>query len=98
MICGRLFTCTLDEPDGELLTHLVSFRPNGFRTTNPGVLPAAAAPGLVPRAYVSLPPGTHIFTLLARDESGAIGTRTSTVTVASVNTNPSALQTVVLTD
>ena len=46
----------------------------------------------------SLPPGTHTFTLVARDESGAIGTGTLTVNVASVNTNPGALQTVVLTD
>ena len=34
----------LDEPDGELLTHLVWFGPNGFRAANPGVLPAAADP------------------------------------------------------
>ena len=98
LICGRLFACTLEEPDGELLTHLVWLGPNGFSAANPGVLPAAAAPGLVPRAYVSLPPGTHILTLLARDESGAIGTGTLTVNVAGVNTNPGALQTVVLTD
>ena len=98
LICGRLFACTLDEPDGELLTHLVWLGPNGFSAANPGVLPAAAAPGLVPRAYASLPPGTHTITLMARDESGAIGTGTLTVNVAGVNTYPGALQTVVLTD
>ena len=99
LICGRLFTCTVDEPDREAITHVTWYDPNGFRAaTSRRACRQPAGPGVVPRTYVSLPPGTHTLTLTVRDESGAIGTGTLTVNVASVNTTPGGLQTVVLTD
>jgi uncharacterized repeat protein (TIGR01451 family) len=99
LVCGRLFTCTLDDPDGDSLTHLVWFGPNGYRRSNPGLLPAPANhPGIVPTDFVSLPVGTHTFTLMARDEQGNVGTATLTVNVRGENTFAGIAQRVVLTD
>ncbi|MGH9139590.1 MAG: hypothetical protein ACRD2I_00460, partial [Vicinamibacterales bacterium] len=98
LICGRLFTCSLDEPDGELITNLVWFGENGLRISNPGTLPAPAGPGIIPGAFVSPGVGTHTFTLVARDENGGIGTGTLTVNVHGENTFPGSSQHLVLTD
>jgi hypothetical protein len=100
LICGRLFACAIDDPDGDLLTHLVWLGPNGRRLSNPGTLPAPAdRPGIVPGGFVNLPPGATTFTLLARDERGGVGTATLTVNVAGDNTAVGAEeQRVVLTD
>ena len=99
LVCGRLFTCALDDPDGDLLTHLMWSGPNGFRLSSPGVLPAPATQaGIVPGGFVSLGIGTHTLTLLARDERGAIGTATLTINVSGENTFTGTAQHVVLTD
>ena len=55
LICGRLFACTVGEPDGEAITHVTWYGPNGFRASKTGGLPAPADPSVVPRAYASLP-------------------------------------------
>ena len=97
--CGRLFTCTLSDPDGDFLTHLVWYGPNEYSRSSPGLLPAPAdRPGIVPSDFVSLPAGTHTFTLVARDEQGNIGSATLTVNVRAENTLAGAGQHVVLTD
>ncbi|HET9832704.1 MAG TPA: hypothetical protein VFP91_13365, partial [Vicinamibacterales bacterium] len=98
LICGRLFTCSLDEPDGELITNLVWFGENGLRISNPGTLPAPAGPGIIPGAFVSAGIGTHTYTLVARDENGGIGTGTLTVNVHGENTFPGSAQHLILTD
>lgn len=99
LICGRLFTCAIDEPDGDRLTHLVWLGPNGYRLSNPGMLPAPAdRPGILPGDFVIVPPGSHTFTLLARDERGGVGTATVTVNVSGDNTAVGSEQRVVLTD
>ena len=99
LICGRLFTCTLADADGDELTELAWFAADGRRIAVSQAVPAPAdRPGIVPTTWVSLGVGTHAFTLVARDERGAIGTATLQITVDAENTPAGADQHVVLTD
>lgn len=99
LVCGRLFTCGLADSDGDFITHLVWTGPNGFRAVSSGGLPAPAnQPGIIPAAFASAGVGTHVYTLVARDERGGIGTATLTVNVGGENTNEGTAQHVVPTD
>lgn len=99
LICGSLFTCTIDDSDRDLLAHIVWLGPNGYRLANPGVLPAPHdRAGIIPGAFVILPVGSHTFTLLVRDDRGATGTAALTVNVSAHNTFVGTDRLVALTD
>ena len=98
LICGRLFTCDLVDPDDQHLTHLFWEGPNGFRLSATGLPAPANQPGIVPGGVVMLGVGSHTFRLTARNESGAVGSATLTVNVRPENTFPGIDQRVVLTD
>lgn len=98
VVCGRLFTCSLDDPDSDLITHLEWSGPNGFHASATGLPAPANQPGIVPSGFATIGVGTHAFTLVARDERGGIGTATLTVNVHGQNTVPGPPQTITLAD
>lgn len=95
LVCGQLFQCDIQDPDGDALTDFAWYGPNGFQLEQTN-----SSTGIPPSATLPLDPGTYTFTLKVRDARGAIGSGTLTVVVLGQNTFqlPNGPQTIQLTD
>ena len=101
LFCNRTFTCAIDDPDGDALTHLEWRGPNGLQLTNSGSFPVPVTQdGVVPGDVVWLgaTPGAYIFTLIVRDARGAESSANLTVNVVLDQNTFSAGVAVRLTD
>ncbi|HZP07028.1 MAG TPA: choice-of-anchor D domain-containing protein [Terracidiphilus sp.] len=94
LVCGQLFQCNIQDPDGDALTDFAWYGSNGYRLEQTN-----STTGVPPSGSLSLAPGTYLFTLKVRDTRGAIGSGTLTVNVLAQNTfqNPNP-ETIQLTD
>jgi probable HAF family extracellular repeat protein len=81
LVCGQLFQCNIQDPDGDALTDFAWYGSNGFQLEQTN-----SSTGIPPSATLPLDPGTYTFTLKVRDARGAIGSAALTVVVLGQNT------------